>query len=378
MKYVVLFVSLVAGLLLGLQTLAQDSINVASATLLDQAARVSQLGQYSGYSTPTYTEWVRTSQYVAVRDGTQLAVDIIRPAMNGTAVEEKLPVLLTYERYHRARMTPDGKLLTQVELWPFAKSWLSHGYVIVAADIRGAGASFGTRPGELLDSDSTDAFDIIDWISHQPWSNGNVGMYGVSYPGMTQWMAAGAAPAALKAIVPAMTMFDLYSFFYPGGVFLYNPLDTWGNGVNEMMDKQWPPVPVDEDTDGALAQAAQAEHQTNSNIYQEFSQLPYRDAVNEQTGEQTYLTHSLYRFLPGINELGVAVYTIAGWYDGWPRDDAAWFNNLTVPQRVIFTPFDHTLGTDPGWQSMSAELLNGDFTPDKILAFSGCGIPSFL
>jgi putative CocE/NonD family hydrolase len=203
--------------------LVLPGINFTLAAPPHQTDRISQLGQYSGYSTTAYTEWVRTSQYVRVRDGTQLAVDIIRPAINGAAVEDRLPVLLTYERYHRARMSPDGNLLTQVELWPFAKTWLNHGYVVVAADMRGTGASFGTRPGEFLDSDSTDAYDVIEWISSQPWSDGSVGMYGLSYPGMTQWMAAGAAPLALKAIVPAMTMFDLYSFTYPGGVFLYNP-----------------------------------------------------------------------------------------------------------------------------------------------------------
>jgi len=41
---------------------------------------ISELGRYSGYSKPVYSEWVRTSQYIEVRDGTKLAFDIIRPA----------------------------------------------------------------------------------------------------------------------------------------------------------------------------------------------------------------------------------------------------------------------------------------------------------
>lgn len=134
----------------------------------DPATSISELGQYSGYSTPRYPGSVRTSQYVAVRDGTRLAVDVFRPTVDDVAVEERLPVLLTYERYHRARMSPDGSVQTQEELWPFVKSWLSRGYVIVAADMRGTGASFGTRPGEFLDIDSTDAADLIDWITDHP------------------------------------------------------------------------------------------------------------------------------------------------------------------------------------------------------------------
>ena len=349
--------------------LLMAGVNITTTAAQDPATSISELGQYSGYSTPQYSGSVRTSQYVAVRDGTRLAVDVYRPTVDDVAVDDRLPVLLTYERYHRARMSPDGSVQTQEELWPFVKTWLSHGYVIVAADMRGTGASFGTRPGEFLDIDSTDASDLIEWITDEPWSDGNVGMYGVSYPGMTQWMAAGAAPAGLKAIVPAMTMFDLYSFSYPGGVFLDDALDIWANGANEFLDKQLPPAPVDEDTDGSLARAAQAEHQANHNIHEQSSRQPYRDGVDELTGEQTYLTRSLYRFLPGINESGVAVYGIAGWFDGWPRDHAAWFDNLTVPKRLLFTPFDHVVGTDPGWQAMSGALLDGDFQIGQIVAF---------
>ena len=344
-------------------------INITTTAAQDPATSISELGQYSGYSTPQYPGSVRTSQYVEARDGTRLAVDVFRPTVDDMAVEEPLPVLLTFERYHRARMSPDGSVQTQEQLWPFTTKWLSHGYVVVAADMRGSGASFGTRPGEFLDVDSTDAADLIEWITTQSWSDGNVGMYGISYPGMTQWMAAGAAPAGLKAIVPAMTMFDLYSFSYPGGVFLDDALDIWANSTNEFLDKQLPPVPVDKDIDGSLARAAQAEHQGNVNIHDQSAEQPYRDAVDDQTGEQTYLDQSLYRFLPGINESGVAVYGIAGWFDGWPRDHAAWFDNLTVPKRLVFTPFDHLMGTDAGWQAMSGALLDGDFQIGQIAAF---------
>jgi putative CocE/NonD family hydrolase len=350
-------------------TLLTAGITVTTTAAQDPATSISELGQYSGYSTPQYSGSVRTSQYVAVRDGTRLAVDVYRPIVDDAAVEGPLPVLLTFERYHRARMSPDGSIQTQEQLWPFVTTWLSHGYVVVAADVRGSGASFGTRPGEFLDTDSTDASDLIDWITDQPWSDGNVGMYGLSYPGMTQWMAAGAAPEGLKAIVPAMTMFDLFSFSYPGGVFLDDAMDIWANSTNEFLDKQLPPVPVDEDTDGSLARAAQAEHQANLNVHQQSSRQPYRDSVDDQTGEQTYLTRSLYRFLPGINESGVAVYGIAGWFDAWPRDHAVWFENLTVPKRLLFTPFDHVAGTDPGWQAMSGALLDGDFQIGQIVAF---------
>jgi uncharacterized protein len=59
-------------------------------------AQVSKPGEYSGYSSMLYSETVRTSQYVAARDGTKLAVDILRPAKRGIAVNTPHPVLWVY------------------------------------------------------------------------------------------------------------------------------------------------------------------------------------------------------------------------------------------------------------------------------------------
>ena len=62
---------------------------------------LSEFGAYQGYSELLFSDWVRQSQYVTVRDGTKLAVDIVRPAVNGVPVEEPLPVVWTHSRYHR-------------------------------------------------------------------------------------------------------------------------------------------------------------------------------------------------------------------------------------------------------------------------------------
>src|SRR5215467_2440583 len=55
--------------------------------------------------------------------------------------------------------------------------------------------------------------------AEQPWSNGNVGTFGLSYPGAVQWLAAVEAPPHLKAMVPAMTFSTPQNFFYSGGLF---------------------------------------------------------------------------------------------------------------------------------------------------------------
>ena len=64
-----------------------------------------------------------------------------------------------------------------------------------------------------------DGYDTIEWAASQPWSNGVVGTFGLSYPGAVQWLAAMEAPPHLKAMAPAMTFSSPRNFFYSNGVF---------------------------------------------------------------------------------------------------------------------------------------------------------------
>ncbi|MCP4625255.1 MAG: hypothetical protein GY850_17300, partial [bacterium] len=96
-------------------------------------------------SKPVFDQWVRTSQYVEVRDGTKLAVDIFRPSHDGTVpVDEPLPVVFQADPYHRADIE-DGELVTVLDKKPILNHILRHGYVISCLDLRGSGASYGTR-----------------------------------------------------------------------------------------------------------------------------------------------------------------------------------------------------------------------------------------
>ena len=63
--------------------------------------RVSEFGKYEGYSEERFDEWLTTSEYVEMRDGVRLAVEVTRPAVNGVAVDGPLPVVWTHSRYHR-------------------------------------------------------------------------------------------------------------------------------------------------------------------------------------------------------------------------------------------------------------------------------------
>ena len=155
----------------------------------------STLGSYSGFSKRRFDTWSRTSQLVRVRDGTCLAMDILRPTEAGVPVEEALPAIWTHTRYQRASLTRGGEVETTAESWdPWLFEVIAHGYVVVTVDVRGSGASFGVNHGQYSAEESRDAYDITEWIAQQSWCDGNVGMYGRSYLGITQYFAATQAP----------------------------------------------------------------------------------------------------------------------------------------------------------------------------------------
>ena len=89
-------------------------------------------------------------------------------------------------------------------------------------DFRGVYASFGQNRaynrGEWIDAARMDAYDITEWFARQPWSSGNIGMWGCSATGGSQMQAATMAPPSLKAIFPMSAEFDAYPFRVNGGV----------------------------------------------------------------------------------------------------------------------------------------------------------------
>ena len=138
---------------------------------------------------------------VPMRDGVVLRADVLRPAEAG-----KFPVLVY--------RTPYGKDAAEQEYTTF-KHAAKRGFAVVIQDVRGRYQSEGAfRPYE---NEGRDGYDTIEWSATQPWSNGAVGTFGLSYPGAVQWLAGVESPPHLKAMVPAMTFSSPQNFFYAGG-----------------------------------------------------------------------------------------------------------------------------------------------------------------
>jgi predicted acyl esterase len=117
------------------------------------------------------------SEYVRMPDGGRLAVDVWLPA--GTTAGARLPTVLEADRYWRAQAYAGG--LKDNQNYYIAQPWNARGYAYVFADLRGTGASFGTLNAELGRQLVADVGSLADWIAAQPWSNGRVGVTGVSY-----------------------------------------------------------------------------------------------------------------------------------------------------------------------------------------------------
>jgi len=145
-----------------------------------------------------------------MRDGTVLRADVWRPAgptePQGQATRR--PVLLC--------RTPYGKDSDPDEL-RFAQKAVERGYVVVIQDVRGRFASAGDFDPHV--HEGRDGYDSIEWAASQPWSDGRVGLFGLSYPGCAQWLAAVEQPPHLLAMAPAMSFSRLRDCIYYGGAF---------------------------------------------------------------------------------------------------------------------------------------------------------------
>ena len=140
---------------------------------------------------------------IPMRDGILLRADILRPREGGP-----FPTLVYRTPYNKENALNDYTAFQRA---------LDRGYAVVVQDVRGRYAS----DGEFLpyQNEGRDGYDTIEWAAVQPWSNGNVGTFGLSYPGAVQWLAAVENPPHLKAMVPAMTFSSYRNFFYAGGTF---------------------------------------------------------------------------------------------------------------------------------------------------------------
>jgi putative CocE/NonD family hydrolase len=171
-------------------------------------------------------------QPIPMDDGLAMDADVFRPIEDG-----RYAVILTYGVYAKGLAYQDGYPLQWEKMiadhpeilegstnayqnWEVTdpERWVPHGYAVVRVDSRGAGWSPGfmdaNGPREIAD-----LYQCVEWAGTQPWSNGKVGMLGISYYASNQWRVAGEHPPHLAAIIPWEGQNDRYrDSGYHGGI----------------------------------------------------------------------------------------------------------------------------------------------------------------
>jgi len=150
---------------------------------------------------------VEKQGYIPMADGTRLEYTVDLPAGTG-----QFPVAMVYDGYCEGAGALTCNDVTA------ANALLAQGFAVLGVSVRGTSCSTGTFDA-FSRQESTDGAAAVEWAAQQPWSNGRVGMFGDSFPGITQMGVAGLRPQHLDAVAPWQVTTDLYrDVSYPGGI----------------------------------------------------------------------------------------------------------------------------------------------------------------
>ena len=298
------------------------------------------------------------SVYIQLSDGVKLAADVYLPP--GLEPGERVPALLYQTRYWRSMRVPvvADPDVRNPDHWADAPAvgekdeiFLSSGYAVVKVDVRGTGASFGTRPIEYGPVEVMDGYEVVDWIVNQPWSDGNVGAYGISYSGTTAEFVSANNHPALSAVVLGWSDFDAYrGLVKPYGMQSDAFISAWGTYVGLQDQNAWQALgasvrPVGEDEDASLLCAAVGEHAANVDVYAAASSITFRDEVFGDSGLSFHHISSLY-WKEAIEDSDVAIFVLTSWFDaGLANGDLLRFMNYDNPQKLLIMASSHGGGS---------------------------------
>ena len=154
-------------------------------------------------SRPVHDPEVHWDVRIPVRDGLELSANLWLPVPRPGVPGERFPVIL--------EMIPYGKDNWRRNSDTARGEWLAaRGFALCRLDVRGTGSSPGVALDEYTEAETLDGYDAVEWLAAQPWCNGNVGMWGISYGGFTSIQVAKLRPPHLRAILPMYATDDRY------------------------------------------------------------------------------------------------------------------------------------------------------------------------
>jgi putative CocE/NonD family hydrolase len=292
-----------------------------------------------------------------MRDGVVLRADVYRPRNTGP-----VPVILMRTQYGKA-----GAQVAPSRYQP--PDWFaSHCYLVVVQDVRGQGTSGGTF--SEFTNDMNDGYDSVEWAAALPGSDGKVGMYGSSYVGATQWLAAVTAPPHLVTIVPANTASDYYDgWTYEGGEFRLAFVQPWAiDSIATTAARNR------KDHEALTRLEAAAADPTRWLNFRPFKDLPpmqpdnpavapwYFDWIRHSSRDDFWRAVSIRDRYPSVR---IPVLHFEGWYDAFLAGGVQNFAGMTARggsdvaranQRLVIGPWDHVAWGRP--DSRPAPMLS--------------------
>lgn len=308
---------------------------------------------------PAYAVPQPRSQYLTMRDGVKLAIDAYVPG-----VDTRFPTILILTPYYRRFKVTAQDAEPSPNAAKYRDLFVPRGYAMVVVDVRGTGASFGTRDSFRSPRERDDYREIADWVVAQPWSNGAIGATGISYLGAAACFLASTGHPAVKAIAPLFAVSDTYSdHVFPGGIKCTTITETYDDLVQaldlDLRDKlaRYPyfndprfagPQPVDEDTDGSIVREAIEAHRDSFKLRDLAPEMAYREDPAPHDPELHSGACSPYYYLAKV-PAKVAIYSISGWYDGSSFANGSISRFLTnghPGDRLMLGPWDHGARTN--------------------------------
>jgi hypothetical protein len=319
-----------------------------------EAAVISQPPQAGDYSRAEYEVVEELNRKAPMRDGVALMIDIFRPKADG-----RHPAVLMQTPYNKSGGARR------------ARNFAARGYVVVNVDSRGRFES-GGKWDPFSPKHKTDGYDLVQWIAEQPWCSGNVGTYGRSYMGWTQWWTASQAPPTLKAIVPEVAPPDhFYNCPYQNGIFVCWMVD-WAGAMSDRLPYSAGP--------GAYGGFAVNREQAYDRLpYIDFDRtrkykptLWWRKWVEQNTADAEYWKAISYQTPDSYAHVKVPSLNISGWFDanfpGTPMNYLGMKQHGGTPEarrpRMVVGPWEHSI-------NRHRKAAGVDFGPQAIIDWDG-------
>jgi len=288
------------------------------------------------------SETVRLRMEVAIpmRDGVELSADLYRPS-----VGERFPVLLMRSYYHnQTRFKVD-----------WAVKLAKAGYAVVLQDVRGRFDSDGVwRP--YVD-EAVDGHDTLEWIGQQPWCDGNIGTFGVSYDGFTSTLSAPLGSPYLKAMMPFTSQEDNYGHIRNQGVLeLWNAVNFAGMGRRAHAVSLWNAVDIE----------SVWKRLPLISLMDDLADRPfYRECIAHDTFDHFWKNYSL---KGRYEDVKAPAYNLTGWYDnllhegfkqfrGWRQEGGT--PEVRARSRLLVGPWNHYYISTGGGVDYGADISFG-------------------